>query len=55
MKAYDHFFFRYSQSDLLVINTSEIDFVAQDGDLQQLLQRLEDPIAGTQYYLPLSE
>jgi deoxyadenosine/deoxycytidine kinase len=55
VKAYDHFFFRYSQSDLLVINTSEIDFVEQDSDLQQLLQRLEDPIAGTQYYLPLSE
>ena len=27
VRAYEHFFFRYSASDLLVINTSEIDFV----------------------------
>src|SRR5256886_10750405 len=26
-RAYEHFFFRYAASDLLVINTSEIDFV----------------------------
>ncbi|HUX68591.1 MAG TPA: deoxynucleoside kinase [Terriglobales bacterium] len=53
VKAYDHFFFRYDQSDLLVINTSEIDFVEQDADLQELMRRLEEPVAGTQYYLPL--
>lgn len=53
IKAYDHFFFRYSQSDLLVINTSEIDFVEEDADLRELLRRLEEPVAGTQYYLPL--
>lgn len=55
VKAYDHFFFRYSQSDLLVINTSEIDFVEHSADLQELLRRLDEPTSGTQYYLPLSE
>src|SRR5437868_6165102 len=52
-RAYDHFFFRYAASDLLVINTSEIDFVERSTDLQQLLRRLQDPVKGTQYFLPL--
>ena len=53
VRAYEHFFFRYSASDLLVINTSEIDFVDRNADLQQLLRRLQEPIKGTQYFLPL--
>jgi deoxyguanosine kinase len=52
-KAYEHFFFRYSASDLLVVNTSEIDFVERNADLQQLLRRLQEPVKGTQYFLPL--
>jgi len=36
-----------------VIDTSEIDFVARNEDLQQLLRRLQDPVKGTQYFLPL--
>lgn len=51
--AYEHFFFRYSKSDLLVINTSDIDFVERSEDLQQLLRRLQEPVKGTQYFLPL--
>jgi deoxyadenosine/deoxycytidine kinase len=53
VRAYEHFFFRYSASDLLVINTSEIDFVGRNADLQQLLRRLQEPVKGTQYFLPL--
>lgn len=52
-RAYEHFFFRYAAADLLVINTSEIDFVERHDDLQQLLRRLQDPVKGTQYFLPL--
>jgi deoxyguanosine kinase len=52
-RAYEHFFFHYAASDLLVINTSEIDFVERSADLQQLLRRLQDPVKGTQYFLPL--
>jgi deoxyguanosine kinase len=52
-RAYEHFFFRYGASDLLVIDTSEIDFVERSEDLQQLLRRLQDPVKGTQYFLPL--
>ncbi len=54
VRAYEHFFFRYSASDLLVVNTSEIDFVDRNADLQQLLRRLQEPVKGTQYFLPLS-
>ena len=53
VKAYEHFFFHYTSSDLLVVNTSEIDFVERSSDLQQLLRRVSEPIKGTQYFLPL--
>ena len=52
-RAYEHFFFRYAAADLLVINTSDIDFVERSDDLQQLLRRLQEPVKGTQYFLPL--
>jgi deoxyadenosine/deoxycytidine kinase len=51
--AYEHLFFRYKSSGLLVINTSEIDFVDRSKRLQELLQRLSQPVKGTQYFLPL--
>lgn len=53
--AYEHFFFHYSASDLLVVNTSDIDFVNNNKDLQLLLKRLSEPIKGTQYFLPLGK
>ncbi len=53
VKAYEHFFFHYTASDLLIVNTSEIDFVEHNRDLQELLKRLSEPIRGTQYFLPL--
>ena len=53
VKAYEHFFFHYSASDLLVVNTAEIDFVERSEDLQMLLRRVSEPIKGTQYFLPL--
>ena len=54
VKAYEHFFFHYSSSDLLVVNTNDIDFVEHHSDLQELLRRVSEPIRGTQYFLPLS-
>jgi deoxyguanosine kinase len=53
VKAYEHFFFLYKSSDLLVIETSEIDFIDRNEDLQELLRRLSQPVKGTQYFLPL--
>src|SRR5258708_858934 len=54
VKAYEHFFFHYTSSDLLVVNTNDIDFVQRHSDLQELLRRVTDPIRGPQYFLPLS-
>jgi deoxyguanosine kinase len=53
IKAYEHFFFHYASSDLLIVNTSEIDFVERNRDLQELLRKVSEPIKGTQYFLPL--
>ena len=53
VKAYEHFFFHYTSSDLLIVNTSEIDFVDHNEDLQELLRKVTEPIKGTQYFLPL--
>jgi deoxyadenosine/deoxycytidine kinase len=51
-KAYEHFFFHYTASDLLVVDTSEIDFVNRPQDLALLLKRLSEPVKGKQYFLP---
>src|ERR1700694_5746143 len=53
IKAYEHFFFHYTSSDLLLVNTSDIDFVERNQDLQELLRKVSAPIKGTQYFLPL--
>ena len=53
IKAYEHFFFHYTSSDLLIVNTSEIDFVERNEDLKELLKKVSVPIKGTQYFLPL--
>ena len=52
-QAYEHFFFHYSASNLLVVDTSDIDFVERNQDLQELLRRLKQPVQCTQYFLPL--
>ena len=53
VRAYEHFFFHYQSTDLLVVETSEMDFVHRNEDLQELLRRLSQPVKGTQYFLPL--
>lgn len=55
IKAYEHFFFHYTSSDLLIVNTSQIDFVDRNEDLQELLRKVTAPIKGTQYFLPLGQ
>ncbi|MBZ5510574.1 MAG: deoxynucleoside kinase [Acidobacteriia bacterium] len=52
-RAYEHFFFHYTGSDLLIVNTSDIDFVDRNEDLQELLRKVSEPVRGTQYFLPL--
>jgi deoxyguanosine kinase len=53
-EAYNHFFFRYSETPLLVINTSDIDYVNRREDLDDLLKYILGMKQGTQYYVPKS-
>lgn len=53
IEAYEHFFFHYKETDLLVVDTSAIDFIEREDDLEELLQRIRQPVKGTQYFLPL--
>ena len=52
--AYEHFFFHYTASNLLIVNTSEIDFVNNAQHRAQLLARIAQPVHGTQYFQPQS-
>lgn len=51
-EGYNDFFFRYTETPLLVINTSEIDFVRNEDDLNDLIQQVLHPPAGMKYYVP---
>ena len=53
-EAYNQFFFRYAETPLLVINTSDIDFVHKKEDLDDLVKQILKMKQGTQYYVPLS-
>ncbi len=52
-EAYNYYFFHYSKSPLLVVNTDRIDFVHNQKDLADLLALLDTPLSGTKYYVPL--
>ena len=51
-EAYNQFFLNYKDSPLLVVNANEIDFVHEENDYQDLLDQLNRPISGVQYYSP---
>ena len=51
-EAYNDFFFRYSETPLLIVNTTEIDFVENEEDLDDLVQQVLKPPAGMKYYVP---
>jgi len=53
IQAYNYFFFHYKLSSLLVINTSEIDFVENPSDMQDLVKMIRSMGKGTKYYVPL--
>jgi deoxyguanosine kinase len=53
VQAYNHFFFHYAETPLLVVNTTEFDFVKRKGDLDDLVAQIQSMKRGTQYYVPL--
>lgn len=52
-QAYNQFFFHYDETPLLVVNTSEIDFVSSGKDLADLIKEINNMGSGTQHYIPL--
>ena len=51
-EAYQHFFFHYTATPLLVVETSQIDFGRSDDAVDDLLRQLKAMGRGTQYYVP---
>ncbi len=52
-EAYSHYFYRYDETPLLVVNTNEIDFVSTPAHFDQLVEQIRNAQKGTQYYVPL--
>jgi deoxyadenosine/deoxycytidine kinase len=51
--AYNEYFFHYNETPLLVVNTSEIDFVESPRDLEHLVREVKSVKRGTYHYIPL--
>lgn len=53
-RAYNEFFFHYKDTPLLVVNTSDIDFVNNAEDLENLVKIIGETKKGTHHYQPMS-
>ena len=51
-EAYNHYFFHYDETPLLVINTDQVDFVHYPKDLENIIEAINNPPKGTVYYTP---
>ncbi|MBN2371579.1 MAG: deoxynucleoside kinase [Vicinamibacteria bacterium] len=51
-RAYNHYFFHYNRTPLLVVNTAEIDLENSAGDLDDVLKQIRAMGRGTQFYVP---
>ena len=50
--AYNRYFFYYTDSPLLVVNTSDIDFVKFPDDLSNMVNEIKSIKGGVQHYIP---
>jgi deoxyguanosine kinase len=50
--AFRDFFFYYDESPLLVVETSQIDFVEDSDDLRALLREIRNAPSGVQHFVP---
>jgi deoxyguanosine kinase len=51
-EAYHHFFFHYTATPLLVVETSDFDSEVSDDALDDLVKQIRQMSAGTRYYVP---
>ena len=55
-EAYNHFFFRYSTTPLLIVNSTDLDFVNKDDDFDELFKQIFREDRGlTEYFNPESK
>ena len=52
-EAYNHFFFHYTASPLLVVNTSGMDLEHREAGVEDLIEQVRTPFKGTRYYVPM--
>jgi len=53
-RAYNHYFFHYTQTPLLVVNTADVDFAKRAEDVDDLWKQIQAMGKGTQYYVPMA-
>lgn len=54
-KAYDYYFFNYTETPLLVVKTDNIDFVNNPKQFDDLIKQIGKPLAGKKYYVPTGD
>ncbi|MFP4416378.1 MAG: deoxynucleoside kinase [Chitinispirillaceae bacterium] len=52
-EAYNHYFFHYTQSPLLIINTNDIDFVNNKSDFEEIYKQIINARHGSTFYHPI--
>jgi deoxyguanosine kinase len=50
--AFNHFFFHFEDSPLLIVNTDRLDFAAKGEHLEDLFARITERFTGTLFYVP---
>ena len=51
-EAYQHFFFHYTATPLLVVETSHLDLAGRDDAVDDLIRQIKGMGRGTRYYVP---
>jgi len=51
-EAFDHFFFHYEGSPLLIVNTDKLDFVSHRDQFEDLMDKLTEGFEGKRFYVP---
>lgn len=54
-KAYDYFFFDFTEAPLLVVKTDSIDFVSNPEHFDDLIEQINRPLSGKKYYVPAGD
>ena len=52
-KAFNNYFFHYTQSPILIVNANDINFVERKEDLKDLIKKILSHKKGREYYSPL--